>query len=122
MPVTIRLSKAFYDQFGEQATNELVELFRTMDSGYRSELVESVEQLFAAYESKAELRYTRMDASIAALDGKLEASTAALDSKFETRFARLETQLERRLAEQSKWVIASWVTVMAAVIALFFKR
>jgi hypothetical protein len=61
MPVTARLSKAFYDKLGEQVANELVEWFNQVDLTYRTELRELNELNFARFDAKvgerlAELR------------------------------------------------------------------
>lgn len=40
VPVTAKLSRAFYDRVGEQAANELVDWFNAVDATYRSELKE----------------------------------------------------------------------------------
>jgi hypothetical protein len=38
MPVTAKLSKAFYDRLGEQIVNELVQRYNLVDATYRSGL------------------------------------------------------------------------------------
>ena len=50
MPVTARLSKAFYDRFGETVTNELVDWFNAVDSTYRSDLRAELKAEIAAVE------------------------------------------------------------------------
>ena len=40
MPVTARLSRRFYEQFGDEVTNELVEWFNSVDATYRGDLRE----------------------------------------------------------------------------------
>jgi len=40
MPVTAKLSRKFYDTFGDEIANELVEWFNAVDATYRSELIE----------------------------------------------------------------------------------
>jgi len=37
MPVTAKLSRMFYERFGDDLTNELVEWFNQVDATYRSE-------------------------------------------------------------------------------------
>ena len=51
MPVTARLSKAFYDQFGEHVTNELVEWFNQVDLSYRTDLRTMNDINFARFEA-----------------------------------------------------------------------
>jgi len=40
VPVTLKVSKKFYETFGEQVTNELVDAFNQVDATYRSDLRE----------------------------------------------------------------------------------
>jgi hypothetical protein len=138
MPVTARLSKAFYDQLGEQVANELVDWFNQVDLTYRTELRELNELNFARFDAKVEQRLGTLEArfdsridSLAAqlnakLDAKLDRSVAdhafgQLNSKIEAQIAKLETRFERRLGEQGKWLIAGWTVLMASIAALWFK-
>ncbi len=61
MPVTAKLSRKFYETFGDEIVNELVEWFNQVDATYRSDLREINELNFARFEAKldqqiAELR------------------------------------------------------------------
>lgn len=56
MPVTARLSKAFYDRFGEEVVAELVEWLNMVDATYRSDLREFNELNFARFDAKLEQR------------------------------------------------------------------
>lgn len=40
MPVTAKLSRNFYEKFGEDVTNELVDWFNSVDATYRADLRE----------------------------------------------------------------------------------
>ena len=40
MPVTARLSGKFYERFGDEIANELVEWFNAVDSTYQTQLKE----------------------------------------------------------------------------------
>ena len=71
MPVTARLSKAFYDRFGEIATNELVDWFNAVDSTYRADLRELNELNFARFDAKLEQRLAEFKATIAASETRL---------------------------------------------------
>ncbi len=70
MPVTAKLSRKFYETFGDEIANELVEWFNQVDATYRSDLRELNELNFARF-----------------------------DAKLEQRLAQFEAKLERRLAE-----------------------
>lgn len=99
MPVALKLSKQFYDTFGEQVANEFVDAINQVDATYRSELKELIEQNFARFEAKQELRL----------------------AQFEHRFAQFETAmvklLEARSHEMYTFMLLGWGTTIAAVIA-----
>jgi len=50
--VTARLSRKFYERFGDDLTNELVEWFNQVDATYRSELREINELNWTRFEAK----------------------------------------------------------------------
>jgi hypothetical protein len=57
MPVTAKLSKKFYETFGDDLVNEIVEWFNQVDLTYRSELRDLNDMNFARLEAKlADLR------------------------------------------------------------------
>lgn len=93
MPVTARLSRTFYEKFGDDVTNELVEWFNQVDATYRSEF----RDLF-------EVHFGRLDA-------KLGQGIAELRAEFETGIAHVETRLIR-------WMFLFWVGTLGTVVAL----
>jgi len=50
------LSKKFYEKFGEDVTNELVDWFNSVDATYRADLRELNELNFARFDAKLEQR------------------------------------------------------------------
>jgi len=64
MPVTARLSRKFYETFGEELTDELVELLNQVDMNYRSELRELNELNFGRFESKLDQRIAEVRAEL----------------------------------------------------------
>ena len=54
MPVTARLSRRFYEAFGDEIANELVEWFNQVDATYRSDLKELNDLNFARFDAKLE--------------------------------------------------------------------
>lgn len=63
---------------------------------------------------RADLRKLN-ELNIASFDAKL----AALETRIDYKLAAIES--ERRLATQRRWLVAIWLTVMAAVIGLYFR-
>jgi len=91
MPVTAKLSRKFYEKFGDDLTNELVEWFNKVDTTYRTELREL-----------NELNFGRFDAKLEALESRLEARMAA----FEARII--------------KWMFLFWVGQAVTTVGLVF--
>ena len=89
MPVTAKLSRKFYERFGDDLTNELVEWFNQVDATYRSELRETNELNWARFEAKL----------------------AQGVAEVRTDLARLETKVVR-------WMFLFWVGTLGTLIAL----
>ncbi len=115
VPVTAKLSKAFYDRLGEQVASELVDWFNQVDATYRSDLREMNELNFARFDAKLGQR-------IAELTAQLRAEFRTEIARLDARFAALEAMFERRLGEQSRWLVGIWITVLVAAVALWFRR
>lgn len=136
MPVTARLSQEFYDRLGERVANELVDWFNAVDATYREDLREINDLNFARFDAKHEQRLAEVEARVnvkltefeARINGKLaefearfNVKLAALEARFDVKLAELETRLERKIAAQTRWLVAGWVTVLGAVIGLWFR-
>ena len=146
MPVTAKLSKRFYEVFGEELGKELVDWFNAVDATYRADLRELNELNFARFDAKLEQRLAELDAKwgtrwnaldakleqrlgelrsemetgFARADAKLEHRTTALDAKLEQRIAELKGQLSTELhkvqADILKWMFGFWAPTALAVV------
>jgi len=108
MPVTAKLSRRFYEQFGDEVANELVDWLNAVDTTYRSDLDRLNELNFARFDAKLEQRFAQQDAKweqrSAEMDMKWERRFAEMDTKWEQRFAQMDTKWELRLAQMdTKW-------------------
>jgi ABC-type phosphate transport system auxiliary subunit len=92
MPVTAKLSQKFYEKFGDDLTNELVNWLNQVDATYRSDLRELNEVNFARFDAKVEQRAAQLDA-------KVEQRAAQLDAKLEQRIAEVKAELRQESAE-----------------------
>jgi hypothetical protein len=90
MPVTARLSRRFYEKFGDEIVNELVEWFNQVDTTYRSEVRELNEANFARFRELNEANYGRFDA------------------KLEQMRADLRAEIQSLKAEMIKWMFLFW--------------
>ena len=113
VPVTAKLSKRFYDTFGEQIANELVDWFNQVDETYRADLRELNELNFARFDAKLEQR-------IAELRAELRTETITLRKDLESGFARSDVRVEQRLAQVKsdlvKWMFAFWAPTALATV------
>ena len=96
MPVTAKLSRKFYETFGDDVVNELVEWLNQVDATYRLELRELNELNFARFDAKLERRIAELRAELGQRIAELRAD---LRTEFERRFTALDTKLEQRFSE-----------------------
>ena len=118
MPVTAKLSKAFYQQLGHEVTDELVDYLNQVDAAYRADLRDLNELNFARFDAKLEQR-------IAELRGEFQVGLAAVrneigglrtDLKGEVADVRNEMRaVENRLLT---WMFAAWATTIGTLITL----
>ncbi|HVX38212.1 MAG TPA: hypothetical protein VHB25_01470 [Gemmatimonadaceae bacterium] len=129
MPITAKLSRRFYEQFGDEIVAELVDWFNAVDATYRSDLREINELNFSRFDAKLEQRFAEQDARwerrFAQQDAKWEHRFAEQDAKWDRRFAEQDAKWERRFAELEsriettaaglrtelvRWMFAFWTT------------
>ena len=111
MPVTARLSQKFYEKFGDDIANELVDWFNQVDATYRSDLRALNELNFARFDAKLEQRVAELRAEVqtglASLEGRLLARIGLLEG----RFGLLEGRLIR-------WMFLFWAASLGTTLAL----
>jgi len=64
VPVTARLSRKFYETFGEDVTNELVDWFNSVDTTYRGDLRELSDLQYARFDAKLEQRLAELKSDL----------------------------------------------------------
>ena len=143
MPVTAKLSRRFYETFGDEVTNEVVEWFNQVDLTYRGDLRELNELNFARFDAKVEQRFAEFEARwgkrLAELEARWEKRFSDSEAKWDHRFGGLETQIVRQfgkvetqmsdlkadlLAAQltpTRWLIGIWATLALAIIGLYLR-
>ena len=115
MPVTARLSRRFYDTFGEENTNELVGLLNAMDATYLGELRALNETNFARFDAKLEQRIAELRTEIAELRGEMRTSIAELRGEMTTGFERIGKEVARANVVALRWFVALTVTTLVSV-------
>jgi hypothetical protein len=117
LPVTAKLSRRFYEQFGDEVTNELVNWFNAVDETYRSQLRELNELNWERFRSElraegasiraemdrrfaaVDLRFGAVDARFDGVDTRLDgidASLASMKQEFPAMEERIETKLDAK--------------------------
>ena len=124
MPVTATLSRKFYEKFGDDLTNELVNWLNQVDATYRNDLRELNEVNFARFDAKLEQRATQLDAKIeqrtAWLDAKLEQRIAEVKAAMEALESRLEARMSAFEARIIRWMFLLWVGQAVTTVGLVF--
>lgn len=147
MPVTARLSKSFYDRFGDDVANELVEWFNSVDTTYRNDLRELNDRNFVRFEAGLDRRAAEIDAVIerrfatidarfaqvdvrfakleARMDQRFEAMESGIDRRFESlasllreQMARIDVRLAQFEARMMRWMLTFWVGTIGGLAAL----
>ena len=119
MPVTARLSKAFYDRFGEGPTNELVDWFNAVDATYRADLRELNELNFARFDAKLEQRLAQMesrwDKRFVELEARIEKRFVELEARIDKCFVELEARIDKRFVELEARIDKRFVELEARI-------
>jgi len=111
MPVTAKLSRKFYETFGDEIANELVEWFNQVDATYRADLRELNELNFARFDAKLEQRWAQLDA-------KLEQRVAELRGEFRNELRELKAELVKWMFVFVTGGTVAVLSVMIAVVKL----
>jgi hypothetical protein len=125
VPITAKLSRRFYEQFGDEIVTELVDWFNAVDATYRSDLRELNELNFTRFDAKLEQRFAEQDARwerrISEQDAKWDRRFAQQDAKWEHRFAEVEqrfVEIDQRFAQQDQRLVQLQSKIETAVAGL----
>lgn len=117
MPVTARLSRNFYDKFGEDAVNELVDWMNAVDLSYRTDLLQNNEANVARFNATLEARASELVALIERRTGELRAEMDRRFAAMDVRFQEVGTRLARFESRMLRWMLVFWTTTMIGVAA-----
>jgi len=120
MPVTAKLSRKFYDRFGDDIANELVDWFNMVDETYRAELRELNERNFLRFDSRLEQRIAEQSASlrreISGQGAAIRDEVAKQGERLSDRISSLEVRSAREMVVQTRWLVGLWAAQMTAFI------
>jgi hypothetical protein len=93
-----------------------------VDAAYKSDIREMNELNFARFDAKLAQRLAETRAELTEFRGEMRGSLTALDAKIDLTAARLTTALETGLRDQTRFFFGAWSVILAAIIALSFRR
>jgi hypothetical protein len=122
VPVTATLSRKFYEKFGDDIANELVNWFNQVDATYRNDLRELNELNFARFDAKLEQRVAQLDAKLEQRAAQVDAKLAALEGRLLARIGVLEGGLIGRIGmvegRLTRLTVLLWATLLATLVGL----
>ena len=104
MPHRVKLSQRFYNKFGHDLVDEMVNWFNETDRTYRTELRELNDLNFARFDAKLEQR-------LAEVKAELRQEIAALRTEVLSAIAGQRSEL-------IKWMFAFWVAQAGLTVGL----
>ncbi len=120
MPVA-KLSREFYDRFGDKVTDELVNCLNSIEASYRAEIKDLFAAHFGRFEEKLERRLAESAAHLGRFEEELEHRLAATKAELRQEIAGLRVEIHSVKADMIKWTFVFWAPVALAVIGLYFK-
>ncbi|MBA3644990.1 MAG: hypothetical protein H0W63_02310 [Gemmatimonadaceae bacterium] len=97
MPVTARLSKRFYDRFGDDIAGEFVDWFNAVDSTYQQQL-----------RDLNDLNWERFKAELHSAIAQSEARMIERMTRLEVQNGQLEARVASKFSEMMKWMFIYW--------------
>ncbi len=128
-----RLSRRFYETFGDEIANDLVEWFNAVDTTYRQELREQndlnwgrVEARMGQSEARFEARLGQVEARISQAETRFEARLAESEARLRAEFhqemtglrADMDVGFERIRSDMVKWMFLFWAGSALTVVGL----
>ena len=107
MPVTAKLSRLFYERFGDDVANELVDWFNAVDATYRDDLRETNRLTVERLEARLDRRFA---------DFRVE-----VDQRFaelRDRVGRVEQKVADTRADLVKWMFGFWIATLVPLAGL----
>jgi hypothetical protein len=111
MPITAKLSRKFYEKFGDDLTNELVNWLNQVDATYRSDLRDLNELNFARFDASLGQRLSELRSEMVARFTQADAKLDMLKADLSAGMAGAETRIIR-------WTFLFFVASLGTLVAL----
>ncbi len=139
MPVTMKLSREFYDRLGERVAGELVGMFDVVETNFRAELRDinalavtsfdlKLEQRLGEFRVVMDLRFAEVDARFTGLEKSVDARFVALERSIDRRFDEvdakfhnLELTMRRDQQRLIMWMVGLWVSSTVGIIGVMLQ-
>ena len=118
MPVTIKLSREFYERFGDRVANEFVEVLNQVDLAYRDDLRELNDANFRRLEAKLDLFRAEMRQEMAEFKLEIRSEMSALREENTGLRGDMERGFERLRADMLKWMFLFWATSLLTMVGI----
>ncbi|MDP9176637.1 MAG: hypothetical protein M3O61_03055 [Gemmatimonadota bacterium] len=116
--MTARLSGKFYERFGDDIANELVEWFNAVDSTYQGQLREINDLNWARMEARFDVFDARMNAFEARMEGRMDAFESRMEGRMNAFELRMEARFEKFRSEMLLWMFAFWTATVIPIIGV----
>jgi hypothetical protein len=128
VPVTAKLSRKFYERFGDDIAGELVDWFNAVDLTYQSQLKELNELNWERFKAtlQGEIATLRADSrtDMSTLREELRTEMSTLREELRTEMSALSERLGREISglrsELLKWMFLFWCVTMISMFGLRF--
>ncbi|MBA3657361.1 MAG: hypothetical protein H0W69_08425 [Gemmatimonadaceae bacterium] len=113
MPVTAKLSRKFYERFGDEITGELVDWFNAVDTTYQNHLRELNDLNWERFKA-------HLDGEINSLGSELRGEMTELRAEMQAGFAQIRLEMERFRSSMLKWMFVYWTATIAAILGFLY--
>jgi hypothetical protein len=111
MPVTARLSKRFYERFGDEATNDLVNWLNDFDTEFSKRVNALNDRIWERFSAQ-------LDTRAAELRAEIKGGLADVRTELRSEASSIRAELHKELTVQLRWVFAFWVSTLLAIAGL----
>ena len=109
MPVTAKLSRKFYERFGDEIADELVDWFNAVDLTYQTQLKEINELNWERFKAALQAESAAIRGE---LRGELRSGLAGVEGSLRTEMAEMRAGVRTEMAEIRadllKWMFVYW--------------
>ena len=122
MPVTAKLSSKFYERFGDEVADELVDWFNAVDLTYQTQLKDTNELNWERYKATLQAETAAIRAEMAKGDTGLRSEMVKMDAGLRREIVKIDEGLRREMkamqVDLHKWMLVYWSSLMIPLIGL----